>query len=273
MIREATPPILYQLLRRAFKRSVTCYRPEWHRIDAGLLKGREIYLDDRRDSWQHAMLNGTYDAELFECAAKLNLQGRHVIEVGAHIGYHSMSFANLVGPEGKVFAFEPNPFNVERMRQILGRNSDLAGRISLLAIALSDHSGEAEFFVSPMVDSGMSSGSMLGSVHPSVTPQQFRSAGFNRITVRTATLDNLLALGIDAAPRAIKIDVEGAESSVLRGGINILRRHRPHLLIEVHAIKSMFEVCQNVAALDYVVTILKEEADGRCIVWGNPAAG
>jgi FkbM family methyltransferase len=266
LIRAITPPIIYGLLAKLYYRFAHAYHPRWYQIEGGILEGRSIFLDARTDSWQRQMVQGTYDRELFEYAKDLDLSGKAIFEVGAHFGFHAMCFAELVGPDGRVYAFEPNNFNRDRMRTILSRNPDLDARIALHDLAVSDKSGTARFYFSQDVETGVSSGSKLGDVYPKLGDEAFRDSGFIPQTVRTITLDELSLLGIKDIPALVKLDVEGAECLVLSGAQRMLREHRPILLIEIHSILNMLRAGLLLTRCDYSMELIKEEPDGRCII-------
>ncbi len=266
VIREVTPPIIYGLIAKLYYRFAHTYRPRWYRIERGILKGRPIFLDARTSSWQSDMVHGTYDRELFEYARNLDLSGKAVFDVGAHVGFHAMCFAELVGPGGKVYAFEPNSFNRDRMRTILLRSPDLESRIAVYDLAVSDKCGTARFYFNPDVESGASSGSKLGDVYPTVGEEVFRKNEFLPQTVRTTSLDELSLLGVKDIPALVKLDVEGAECLVLSGAQRILRAHRPVLLIEIHSIVNMLRAEMLLATCGYSIELINEEPDGRCIV-------
>src|SRR5258708_35640086 len=80
----------------------------------------DMFLDVNNQT-HGQMATGHYDKLLFEKLnnAKIDWSGLAVWDVGAHIGYHTLYFASLVGPLGRVTTFEPNPHNVKRMQQNL----------------------------------------------------------------------------------------------------------------------------------------------------------
>lgn len=247
------------------------YHPSWHTIKEGHLKGREIFVDPKDGYWQKDIIDGNYDQFFFNYLKKFDLQNKTIFEVGAHIGYHAMMFAELVGEAGSVHAFEPNVFNRERMQLILTRNQDLAKRIKVHDFAVSDKNGEIQLCFSSNIDDGKSSGSFIVGSHTPLKKEVYDKIGFNNVTVKTVSLDQLSSLlGIDAGPVLIKIDVEGAEHLVLQGGSNLIRNYRPILLIEVHTIFNMLKICEYCNFADYKIDLLNEESDGRCFIAAFP---
>ena len=153
-------------------------------------------------------------------------EGDWAFDVGANVGDYTLSLAKLVGPNGRVFSFEPNPRNFNKLSHLvqMGRLE----HVSVHPIALGETSGTASLVVER--DQGMwrvNSGYLV-----------FDTEDFNRFsghtrrsTVRIATLDELFPnCGMAGF---MKVDVEGLELPVLRGARELLRASHPHLVIEV----------------------------------------
>jgi FkbM family methyltransferase len=139
--------------------------------------------------------------------------GTVIYDIGANVGYFSLLAAVLTGKEGKVFAFEPLPRNIEFLRKHIELNK--MAQISVIEAAVSDHSGEAYF------DLGASSA--MGHLS---------EAGEMR--VRMVCLDEMLDKGELLPPDYIKLDVEGAEYEALQGARQLLEIHRPVLFLDTH---------------------------------------
>jgi len=243
-------------------------KPSWNCIVDGTLKGREFYFDR---TLHKEFLDGTYDEYFWDYIAGLDLTGKTVYEIGGHIGYHAMNFAQLVGDDGAVYAFEPNPFNRDRFRLNLSKNLDLSGRIHIFDVAVSNANEEIEFNFSSSVDDGKSSGSFIHGAH---TPHEsifYDQVGFTKTMVKSLRMDDFeSALGIKNKPFLIKIDVEGAENLVLNGGLELIKECRPIVLMEIHSIYNMLETCEYFNRLNYSINLLKEEFDGRCFISAIP---
>jgi len=106
----------------------------------------------------------------------------------------------LSGPKGKVFAFEPSPGNIPRLKKHLQINH--CNNVQVLELALSDHEGIARF--------DNQAGSGTGHLSPE-----------GRIEVQITSLDAVSTRL--PAPKVMKIDCEGAEVEVLKGGEKIIR--------------------------------------------------
>jgi FkbM family methyltransferase len=213
------------------------------------------------------MVKGNYDQFFSNYLSKLDLKGKNVYEIGAHIGYHAMQFAQLVGKAGEVHAFEPNIFNRKRFQLNLTKNEDLNKIIRIHDVAVSDKEGEIEFNFSSNVDDGKSSGSFISGAHTPYQGDFYESIGFQKVVVKAISIDNFHTLiGTESAPYLIKIDVEGAENFVLQGAVNVIEKFKPIILIEIHSIFNMYKTCEFFNAKNYKVELLQEESDGRCFI-------
>jgi FkbM family methyltransferase len=274
-IAKATlPPVIHEMARRLIYPYKYTPHPAWYRIKNGMLQGREIFADPRNGLWPRDMVEGSHDIFFFQYVETMDRRKKVFFDVGAHIGFSAMNFAQLAGNECEVYAFEPNTFNLERMNIILSKNPDLAGRIRVVGVAVSDTEGESDFYFSGDVDGGMSSGSFIAK------PQHVHLHGkdyldfFEKTTVKTVSLDHFSSTnGAGIIPDVIKIDVEGNESAVLQGATQILKRYRPVLLIEIHSIFNMLKTYEILRSVNYHVVLLKEDADGRCFIAGEPKTG
>lgn len=132
------------------------------------------------------------------------------VDVGAHIGSIIAEVARRC-PKARIIAIEAMPDKADRLRRSFPR-------VEVHGCALSDRTGEATFYVHTKL-SGYSS---LG--RPSS-----RGGEVSEIKVPVRKLDDILiGGGIDL----IKIDVEGAELGVLKGGERIIAENRPTVMFE-----------------------------------------
>jgi FkbM family methyltransferase len=174
----------------------------------------ELDLGDWVD--RHIYALGDYESTTSQLFRALLRPGQTVLDVGANIGYFTLLAARCVGPAGRVLAFEPVP--AIRARLIRNVNMNGAGCVDVRAEALADKEGTERLFVGPREHSGISALRPLSS-----------SSGCE--TVHVMRLDDMLRP--DQPVNLVKIDVEGAESRVLRGMDRILDRWRPDLVVEV----------------------------------------
>lgn len=239
----------------------------WETILDGPLKNYEMFLDVESPAyWHRKMVEGKYDAFIYQTLEKYVTKGTVIWDVGAHVGYHSLAFAALVGSEGKVVTFEPNPFNIDYLHQNFARNLELSKRIVLFPYALSNHDGQASFIFSKEVDNGQSSGSHLSEALVPEDNQIY--SNFQEKLVTTIKADTLIKEDQSLIPSIIKIDVEGAENIVLEGAKEILFIHKPLLIIEVHNITMMFYVQNLLFEMGYKLNIIddKNTSLSRCFI-------
>lgn len=245
---------------------------DWVKVKDGPLKGCYLFLNLQSPAyWNREMMEGRYDSFIYEALDERgSIEAATIWDVGAHIGYHSLAFAVLVGPCGHVVAFEPNPYNAERFRKNLRQNPELIERVSLINYALSNEDGEATFVLSSEVDNGRSSGSHLTSAL--VPEKQAAYQSFSQIHVRTMRGDTILSRLDYPPPSIIKIDVEGAEFDILKGCEGLLSTHKPILFLEIHNITLMLYVQEFLFELDYDLAILESEhsSTSRCFVVAKP---
>jgi FkbM family methyltransferase len=166
----------------------------------------------------------------FEQALQISYQsilkpGDIAVDVGAHVGRHTLPMAEKVAPNGRVLAFEPLPACQAEFNALFAppERAALKKLVTLSRCALSDHSGRDTFIVA--VDSLAYSG-LRERVYDSPTRLE-------RIEVQVEQLDSFLK---DVkSVKFIKIDAEGGEYHILKGAEVALARHRPVVSIEFGA--------------------------------------
>lgn len=134
LIQEILPPIVYKAIQ-SLRNHLYSPKPKWNKISGGILEGCIIYVPTEQFYFKE-MIEGAYDNFFCDFLKKVDLESQTIIDIGGHIGYHSMCFAKLTGKKGKVYVFEPNVFNVERMELIFGKNRDISDNISINLISL-----------------------------------------------------------------------------------------------------------------------------------------
>jgi FkbM family methyltransferase len=123
--------------------------------------------------------------------------GSVFVDLGANVGLYSLLASSLVGPTGRVLAVEPQP--EVRRRLLFNINSNMISNIDIEACAVSDYCGEIEFGIDSK-NFGESGAANTAS---------------KRLYVPCLTLETLLDRYGIHQPDAMKIDVEGAEDSIL----------------------------------------------------------
>ena len=144
-------------------------------------------------------------------------QGDVFYDIGANVGTYTCFVASKLGP-GQTVAFEPEPNNVERLSENLSLNHLNA---MIEQVALSDQNGTVELALE-----GDESGEGTHAIATDSTQ--------HTIEVEIATGDSIVDRRELPDPTVLKIDVEGAELSVLRGMKETLREHCRLVYVEVH---------------------------------------
>lgn len=153
-----------------------------------------------------------------------------VLDIGANHGKFTRNFARLHGRSCRVLAFEPLEYNYSLLRAVVGSMRN----VSTFNIALSDRSGTTDFYV-PIRPSGRISPGCahMGDESHADTFGTSTARDVRKTTVATETLDAFLPAHGVAGVDFIKLDVQGAESLVIQGGMGTLRAHRPAIWCEL----------------------------------------
>jgi FkbM family methyltransferase len=204
-------------------------------------------------------LTGDAEPEVQEALAELIEPGQTVYDVGANIGFFTILCSRLVGPQGKVYAFEPIPENVVTLRHNIALNK--LTNVVVVEQALSASTGTAEMFVSPW--SAFHSLNVDGA-----SKRENHGPDGGQITVETVTLDEFVQGDGVLAPDLIKLDVEGAELLVVAGMRETLRAVQPLLLVEVHDTNR--EYGEFVDSIGYRVRVIDGEEPTLADAGRNP---
>jgi FkbM family methyltransferase len=199
--------------------------------------GGKVELRSREVVGFLRLVQGSFEQAEIETLIEAARPGTIAIDTGAHVGLFTIPLARAVGTEGVVWAIEPLPENVRRLRANLRTNG--LHNVTVIASAASDADGQLAF--------ELAGDSAYGS-----TREVLQGWG-------TAEVVQVSAVRLDTEwrrhgmPRVsvIKIDVEGAELRVLRGAENLLRVLRPQLLIEVSNPDELEQIVRYLSSFDY----------------------
>jgi FkbM family methyltransferase len=163
---------------------------------------------------------GNYELGETRFCERVLRAGDVAVDVGANIGLYTLLFSRLVGPEGRVHAFEPAPGNARRLRVNLLLNA--ADNVELSERAVFSRTGTVTL---NLFEQRLGSWHSLGRPELPDPFQPGRTvAPSNSIEVESLTLDAYAAsAGLDRIA-LLKIDVEGAEPDVLSGAMGLLER-------------------------------------------------
>lgn len=162
---------------------------------------------------------GCFARDMTRWARALLSPGGTFLDIGAHAGYFSLLAADRVGPNGQVYAIEPNPRTFAALDSHLAING--VANVTAMMCGLADRPGSIPLHAPP---------SSL-DYNATVLPR----SGWTRVDVPARTLDDCVReWGVERID-LMKIDVEGAEPLVLAGGAESLRRGVVrHAMIEIN---------------------------------------
>ncbi len=273
-VEKITPPIIFTSIKgsKLYKKVVGSMKnnslntsAQTITVKSGDLAGFTLKLDPS-GSWQQEMLAGTYDKELFSYLKEKDLSGKVIYDIGAHICYHSLIFSTYIGKTGQVFAFEPNPTNFKRAKEIIKLNPEIQN-IQVLDLALSDSSGTTSFLSTENIELGTSSGGFINDASTLWDRSDYlEKTGFTASEVKIETIDKLVNQKNIAPPDVMKIDVEGAEQLTLAGARETINKYHPVIIIEFHSIFSTYASMEILALNNYSTKLLKKEPDGRILI-------
>jgi FkbM family methyltransferase len=163
-----------------------------------------------------------FDRELLQVVDEHIREDSTVWDIGANVGVFAFAAAS-VARRGSTFAVEPDIWLAQLMRRSLRLKSNCDLQLTILPAAISGRCGVETFMIAKRGRASNALESAGGRTEAGGVRE--------RVTVPTLTLDTL----IEFAPRPsfVKIDVEGAELSVLKGAARLLREIRPTVYIEV----------------------------------------
>jgi FkbM family methyltransferase len=139
--------------------------------------------------------------------------GTTIVDVGAFIGFFSLRFARWVSASGRVMALEPDPKSLARLRHRV-EQAGLATVVDCIQAAVAHESGERRLTLN------------------AACPVDHK-LGEDGIPVITTSIDDLLAASGWPPVSLIKIDVQGAEASVIAGARRTIAAFHPSLFVEV----------------------------------------
>jgi FkbM family methyltransferase len=158
---------------------------------------------------------GTHQHKLTGFLRRQVQMGQYCMDVGAHLGFYTLKFANWVGSQGRVAAFEPNVATYGELLENITRNG--LTNIDVVNKALSNKPGTAPFYITTP---GMS------SLHVS------RNRGVGSVEVVITTIDDYFEQSGWPRLDLIKIDTEGYDCHAVVGAQKTIAKYRPLIALE-----------------------------------------
>lgn len=195
---------------------------------------------------------GAYSRNDVEMMGRILKSGDVFVDAGANIGWHTVIGAKIVGPTGRVLAFEPEPRNAALLRKNVAHNA--LTNVEVIEEALTEKPGVMKLHLAE----GNWGDHILG-----LETESRRST----VDVTCTTIDDSLAKrGIDASRlRLIKFDIQGSEVDALKGMKQTLSRHRMPIILEyspkhLRAVgRSFFDVFSFIDRYGYKPSMIDDE--------------
>ena len=170
-----------------------------------------FFVDDPADMIKQVIVAGDkWERHSFDLLAEHIVPGSVVVEVGAHIGTHTVRIGQLAGPWGRVYAFEPQ----RKIYRELHHNLALNGLTNVVAMRMAIGSGATRVIEMNPTTPGNEGGTGVGAGGDAAELRSLDSFHFEQVSL-------------------LKIDVETYENEVLDGAVDTIRRNRPVILIEI----------------------------------------
>ncbi|NDV69645.1 FkbM family methyltransferase [Dysgonomonas sp. 25] len=193
---------------------------DWFRLS---LEGKDYYLP-RNEFGEHTYIHH-YGLGVVPESVKKHIEGKDFLDVGAYLGDTAIFLRQNYAPSC-IYAYEPVSSNAEQLKSVIEKNK--ADNIVLVAKGLSSEKAVADIYI----DADASS---VASINTAVV-----ASGRKKESIQITTIDDECrnkTIGL------IKMDIEGAEFSAIKGGLETIKRDKPVLLISLyHTGKDFFEI-------------------------------
>ncbi len=197
-------------------------------ILSGRLKGKKWIIG----AGTLAHVAGIFKEAKMDKFDELITESSVVYDIGAQNGWYTLIASELVGPYGKVIAFEPLPLMAQYLKKHIEMNH--CNNVQVIEAAVSDNDGTDTFFATK--DGTLGAVSVPGLGHT------------ERSTVKTIKLDSLLNKGAAPPPDYVKINIEGGELRALNGAESTLVDFAPTIFLATHS----YDLC--VACSDLLIS-------------------
>jgi len=175
-----------------------------------LNKGVSLYCNDHHLASEEIRYGDFYEHWMLDAIERLNIKGNYA-DIGCHNGHHSVFFGKYC-PAETIFAFDPT----EENRQWYKKNMELNGvkNTRLEAMAMGSEIGKCLVNIPPLGDQVSTGGTTIST---------------NKGVILVTTIDHYFQ---EIPLSLVKIDVEGHELEVIKGGMKVFKRDKPEIFVE-----------------------------------------
>jgi FkbM family methyltransferase len=172
----------------------------------------DFYVDKPSDIIKKVIVSGqVWENQLDSLIKKYVEPGTTALDIGAHIGTHTLRIAQVVGPKGRVYAFEPQ----KKIYRELYSNLKLNHMSNVIPLRYAVGNGNSVIEMDPAMD-GNEGATAIGKGGDKAELRTIDSFGFRGVSF-------------------IKIDVEGFEDAVIEGSRETLLKNHPVMIVEILA--------------------------------------
>ncbi len=169
-----------------------------------------LYLDDTVDVIKDELKAGNlWETHVVGMIVKYAQRGTTMLDVGAHIGVHSLIMSKLAGPTGRVYAYEPQ----KKLYRELVHNMRLNGATNVVPMRYAAGDTQTVIEMNPPTD-GNEGGTSVGEGGDQAELRTIDSFGFKNVSL-------------------MKLDVEHLEDQVLEGARQTIAESKPVILVEI----------------------------------------
>lgn len=205
-------------------------------IDFFIIKGVSVRINNINlkllFSWRR-YFPSKYEIENFSFFENCKFENPVILDLGAHIGLFSILMAKQCNGNAKIYSFEGSPETFKILEKHISINN-FNGIINPINQVISDQKGEINFFVS----------SSKGDNANSISNYKENERKLSSIRINSTSIDSFVKEHNLNKLDFFKIDVEGAECKVIRGGKNSIIKFKPKMLLSIHP-KAIFQLNDN----------------------------
>lgn len=206
----------------------------FYRIPFGSARGQFVEF---HPTYNLDILFGLHEPNTLEVFRQLVKPGMVFADVGANHGYLSVYLYGLVGPGGRIYAFEPVPDNFSVLERTLTRNK--TKHVKSICAAVSNRDEPLTIY--------LSSNPYMASMNV-----KWANTPDKTVEVQGIRLDTFFQQE-EQCPEFIKMDIEGSGKFALEGMQSLITEHQPFLLLESHTPEEDLAIGQSLMLGDYAV--------------------